>query len=40
MLNQLDPEPCGTTAENESDVNLVLRKFLVSYPMEVLYKKK
>ena len=33
---ELNPQPRETTTENECDLNLVLRKFLVSYPMEVL----
>ena len=35
---EINPQPREATTENESDVNLVLRKFLVSwkFPMEVL----
>ena len=31
-MAELNTEPCETTAENESDINLVLRKLRVSYP--------
>ena len=33
---ELNTEPCETTAENESDINLVLRKLHVSYPKNVI----
>ena len=33
---ELNTEPCEATAENESDINLVLRKLHVSYPKNVI----
>ena len=36
FLTELNTEPCETTAENESDINLVLRKLHVSYPKNVI----
>ena len=33
---ELNTEPCETTAEKESDINLVLRKPRVSYPNNVI----
>ena len=35
-MTELNTEPCETTAENESDINLVLRKLRVSYPNNVI----
>ena len=35
FLTELNTEPCEATAENESDINLVLRKVRVSYPNNV-----
>ena len=36
FLTELNIEPCETTAENEFDINLVLRKLHVSYPVSVI----
>ena len=36
FLIELNTELCETTAENESDINLVLRKLRVSYPNNVI----
>ena len=36
FLTELNTEPCETTTENESDINLVLRKLHVSYPNNVI----
>ena len=36
FLTELNTEPCEATAENESDINLVLRKLCVSYPNNVI----
>ena len=35
-MTELNTEPCEITAENESDINLVLRKLWVSYPNNVI----
>ena len=35
-MTELNTEPCEITAENESDINLVLRKLRVSYPNNVI----
>ena len=35
-MAELNTEPCQTTAENESDINLVLRKLRVSNPNSVI----
>ena len=36
FLTELNTEPCETTTENESDINLVLKKLHVSYPNNVI----
>ena len=36
FLTELNTEPCETTTENESDINLVLRKLRLSYPNNVI----
>ena len=36
FLTELNTEPCETTTENESDINLVLRNLCVSYPNNVM----
>ena len=36
FLTELNTEPCETTAENESYINLVLKKLRVSYPKNVI----
>ena len=36
FLTELNTEPSETTAENESDINLALRKLAVSYPNNVI----
>ena len=36
FLTELNTEPCEKTAENESGINLVLRKLHVSYPNNVI----
>ena len=36
FLTELNTEPCEITAENESDINLVLRKLRISYPNNVI----
>ena len=35
-MTELNTEPCEITAENESDINLVLRKLRISYPNNVI----
>ena len=36
FFTELNTEPCETTTENESDINLVLKKLHVSYPNNVI----
>ena len=36
LLTELNTEICETTAENESDINLVLKKLRVSYPNNII----
>ena len=36
FLTDLNTEPCEITADNETDINLVLRKLPVSYPNNVI----
>ena len=35
-MTELNTEPCEIPAENESDINLVLRKLRISYPNNVI----
>ena len=36
FVTELNTEPCELSTVNESDINLVLRKFRVSYPNNVI----